>query len=43
MKVIGVLFWDYKPICIIIQKYETHLKYIKKKYECRCVIKLEIF
>lgn len=31
MKVIGALFWDYKPICIVIPKYETHLKYIKKR------------
>ena len=31
MKIIGALFWDYNPICIVIPKIQTHLEYIKKR------------
>lgn len=31
MKIIGSLFWDYTPICIIIPKLHTHLQYIEKR------------
>ena len=26
MKIIGALFWDYNPICIVIPKIQTHLE-----------------
>ena len=31
MKIIGALFWNYSPICIVIPKIQTHLEYIKKR------------